>query len=86
MELTPIAYLLEFDSSRLEEIKIEATLYDKSGKPISWAIRKGGMGLSKITNNFHIERLPSSRDRYYYKEFRFESEKEALTFWNKREN
>lgn len=83
--MIPVAYLLKFDSQRLEQTKIEATLFDDNGKPTSWAIRKSGTCFSKITNEFHYEPLPSSRDEDFFNEFRFNSEREALICWNNRE-
>jgi len=60
---------------------VEATKFDEFQKPISWAIRKSSLCLSKKTKEWEYEPMPSSRDDEYYEEFRFSSLEEAITFW-----
>jgi len=78
-DLTVWSYLLENDMDRGKLILLERTSIDPH--PEKWAIRYCGLCLSKQKKKFCCETLPSSRDEKYYKEFRFDSEQEAITFW-----
>lgn len=73
------SYLLEniMDGEKL--IMLERTSIDPH--PEKWAIRYCGLCLSKQKKKFCYETLPSLRDEPHYKEFRFDSEQEAITFW-----
>lgn len=51
-----------------------------------WSINRGESALCKIPNQhgffeFHYEPLPSSRDETYYEQYRFDSDNEAVGFW-----
>lgn len=78
-----LSYGLSFDVKRLEWILLEATKYDESNKPNSWAVRIGRTCMSKFTGVFDYEPMPSSRDDDFFNEYRFSTPEEAAECWSK---
>ena len=79
-DLTIWSYLLETEEEQMKLVLLERTSIPP--EPEQWAIRTNGEWcLSKYKKKFCYEPLPSTRDKKYYKEFRFDSAQEALAFW-----
>ena len=78
-----LTYGLKYEPERLEWVAVEATKYDDVGNPISWAIRKGGYCMSKLTGKFDYEPRPSSRGESFITEYRFSTPEQAKECWQK---
>lgn len=83
-KIKPSAYTIKFDLRAFTELKIVATKWDDVGvSPITWAIKRSDLCMSKIDGDFYWEPRPSERDEDYFNEFRFDSAEEAYECWFK---
>lgn len=82
--MIPNSFIVKWEERTLTEISIIATKYDQKGQPISWGIKKNGhSAMSKIDGNFYTEPRPSSRDKKFFDEFRFDSAELAYKSYKK---
>jgi hypothetical protein len=78
---TEILLAIWANDNYCETITCKVRKYDYQGDPLSWGIYKGNLVLSKDIKVFCIEPLPSNRDEYFDKEFRFPSSRSAIKFF-----
>ena len=64
-------------------IELIARSFDDDGTPKKWAIVMDSGSMSRYDGKFYFEPSPSNRDNDFYTEFRFDSKKEAMEFYNK---
>lgn len=76
--LVPISFMLDHDPKTDSMVVVEATAFsDDRTKVISWAVRKNGSVMSKVSGSFCYEPMPSSRTDAFFKKFRFSTAEQA---------
>lgn len=81
-----LSIAIAWDPARQEFVTVTATKFDDDQKPTSWAIRFVSRVMSKKTGAFDYESIPSSRDKKFFDEYRFEFSDEAIACWEKFHN